>query len=55
MIIVEEAGGKVTDVRGHPLDFGHGRKLMDNSGVVATNAKIHDAVLKAVARHVDVS
>mgnify|MGYP003472513371 CR=1 FL=1 len=25
MIIVEEAGGKVTDVRGHPLDFAHGR------------------------------
>lgn len=55
MIVVEEAGGKVTDVRGHPLDFGHGRKLANNSGVVATNKKIHDAVLKAVARHVDVS
>jgi 3'(2'), 5'-bisphosphate nucleotidase len=55
MIIVEEAGGRVTDVRGHSLDFGQGRKLANNSGVVATNQKIHDAVLSAVARHVDVS
>lgn len=55
MIIVEEAGGRVTDVRGHALDFGHGRKLENNSGVVATNHKIHDAVLAAVARYVDVS
>ena len=55
MIIVEEAGGRVTDVRGHALDFAHGRKLTNNAGVIATNQKIHDAVLKAVARHVDVS
>ena len=55
MIVVEEAGGRVTDVRGHRLDFAHGRKLENNSGVVATNHKIHDAVLAAVARHVDVS
>lgn len=55
MIVVEEAGGRVTDVRGHALDFAHGRKLTNNSGVIATNGKIHDAVLAAVARFVDVS
>lgn len=55
LIVVEEAGGRVTDVRGHDLDFGHGRKLVNNSGVIATNGPIHDQVLEAVARFVDVS
>ena len=55
LIVVEEAGGRVSDVRGNDLDFGHGRQLENNSGVIATNGPIHDAVLKAVARFVDVS
>ena len=55
LIVVEEAGGRVTDVRGHDLDFGHGRQLENNSGVIATNGPIHDKVLEAVARFVDVS
>ncbi len=55
LIVVEEAGGRVTDVRGHDLDFGHGRQLENNSGVIATNGPIHDEVLSAVARFVDVS
>ena len=55
LIVVEEAGGRVTDVRGHDLDFGHGRKLENNAGVIATNGPIHDEVLAAVARFVDVS
>jgi 3'(2'), 5'-bisphosphate nucleotidase len=55
MIIVEEAGGRVTDVRGNDLDFGHGRKLEHNAGVIATNGPIHDTVLETVARYVDVS
>jgi 3'(2'), 5'-bisphosphate nucleotidase len=54
MIVVEEAGGRVTDVRGHDLDFGHGRMLDNNSGIVATNGPIHDAVLKAVSEFIDV-
>lgn len=55
LIIVEEAGGRVTDVRGHDLDFGHGRQLENNAGVIATNGPIHDEVLKAVSKFVDVS
>jgi HAL2 family 3'(2'),5'-bisphosphate nucleotidase len=55
MIVVEEAGGRVTDVRGHALDFGHGRMLDNNAGIIATNGPIHDAVLEAVSRFVDVS
>lgn len=53
LIVVEEAGGRVTDVRGNDLDFGHGRQLENNSGVIATNGPIHDEVLKAVSQFVD--
>ncbi len=55
LIVVEEAGGRVTDVRGHDLDFGHGRQLENNAGVIATNGPIHDEVLAAVAKFVDIS
>ena len=54
LIVVEEAGGRVTDVRGNDLDFGHGRQLENNSGVIATNGPIHDTVLAAVAKFVDI-
>ena len=53
LIVVEEAGGRITDIRGDDLDFGHGRTLVNNSGVIGTNGPIHDAVLAAVARFVD--
>jgi len=49
MFIVEQAGGRVTDIDGKPLDFSHGRGLSENRGVVATNGAVHDAVLEAVA------
>jgi HAL2 family 3'(2'),5'-bisphosphate nucleotidase len=48
-ICVEEAGGRVTDLDGKPLDFGQGRALASNRGIVATNGTLHDAVLAAVA------
>ncbi|MBX3424906.1 MAG: 3'(2'),5'-bisphosphate nucleotidase [Pirellulales bacterium] len=44
-IVVEEAGGRVTDLDGKPLDFAHGRTLATNRGVLATNGKLHDAFL----------
>ncbi len=46
-IIVQEAGGRVSDVHGRPLDFSIGRTLRDNQGVVATNGLLHDAVIAA--------
>ncbi len=49
-IVVEEAGGTVTDAFGKPLDFTHGRKLEQNRGVIATNGTIHDQVVKAVGQ-----
>ncbi|CAK7198573.1 3'(2'),5'-bisphosphate nucleotidase [Sporothrix eucalyptigena] len=47
-LIVREAGGRVTDTLGRPLDFGHGRTLAENKGVVAAPAAIHATVLSAV-------
>ncbi|MEX2169773.1 MAG: inositol monophosphatase family protein [Pirellulales bacterium] len=48
-IIVEEAGGRVTDLDGKPLDFSHGRTLAANRGVLATNGHLHDVALEALA------
>lgn len=53
-ISVMQAGGKVTDIEGKPLDFSKGRQLEDNLGVIATNGLIHDQVLAAVQKHVKV-
>lgn len=50
--VVLEAGGRVTDVDGRPLDFGAGRTLARNAGrgVVVTNGALHDRVVDAVQR-----
>jgi 3'(2'), 5'-bisphosphate nucleotidase len=47
-ILIEKAGGRVTDLAGHPLDFSTGRHLSRNEGLVATNGILHDAVVKAI-------
>ncbi|KAJ2827704.1 3'(2'),5'-bisphosphate nucleotidase [Coemansia erecta] len=47
-IIIQEAGGRVSDVNGEPLDFSLGRTLRANKGVVAANANIFDTVVAAV-------
>ena len=47
-LVVEEAGGKVTDTNGEPLDFSQGRMLEVNFGIVATNGIFHDAALDAI-------
>ncbi len=47
-ILVEEAGGTVTDMHGKSFDFSQGRRLSQNSGVVATNGVLHDQVLDAI-------
>jgi 3'(2'), 5'-bisphosphate nucleotidase len=44
-IIVEEAGGRVSDLDGKALDFTQGRSLDANRGVLATNGHLHDALL----------
>ena len=47
-IVLEEAGGRISDLSGKPLDFSSGRKLVNNRGVLATNGHLHDAALKAL-------
>ena len=49
-LIVEEAGGRVTDL-GKPFDFGCGRVLDCNGGVIASNGLVHDAVVEAGRLH----
>ncbi len=48
VLVIEEAGGKVTDIHGKRLEFRHGSRLENNRGVIATNGLLHDAVLKVV-------
>lgn len=48
-ILVQEAGGTVTDLRGQSFDFSQGRRLSRNSGVLATNGPLHQAALEAMA------
>jgi 3'(2'), 5'-bisphosphate nucleotidase len=47
-LLIEEAGGRICDIHGRPLDFSQGRTLKSNKGVIATNGKIHDQVMQAV-------
>jgi len=51
-LIVEAAGGKVTDLDGKPLDFSIGRRLINNRGVCVTNGNLHTAALQAL-REID--
>lgn len=48
MLVVQEAGGTVTDVTGLPLDFTHGRTLAANRGILVTNGLLHQRVLEAI-------
>jgi len=47
-VIVEEAGGIVTDLDGKRLDFSRGRTLRGNRGICASNGKFHDLALNAL-------
>lgn len=47
-LVVEEAGGTVTDMHGRALDFGTDAKMEDNQGVVVSNGAIHEQVLETV-------
>ena len=49
LIVVEEAGGTVTDSNGAPLNFLTGKRMHENRGIVATNGKLHPHVLKALS------
>jgi 3'(2'), 5'-bisphosphate nucleotidase len=48
-LVVEEAGGKITDLAGNPLDFSAGKMLVNNRGVLASNGRLHEAALEVLA------
>ncbi len=52
-LLVEEAGGRVTDAQGRPLDFSAGETLARNSGIVATHGRFHERVIKVVEEVVE--
>jgi len=47
-IVLTEAGGRISDLDGKPLDFTQGRMLLNNRGVLATNGVLHETALKAL-------
>jgi 3'(2'), 5'-bisphosphate nucleotidase len=47
-LVVEEAGGRVTDLQGRRLDFSTGRTLSRNEGLLASNGGLHEAFLEAL-------
>jgi 3'(2'), 5'-bisphosphate nucleotidase len=52
VLLVEEAGGRVTDLDDRPLDFTTGRQLLRNRGLVASNGLLQDAVLDVVRKRI---
>ncbi len=52
LIVVEEAGGVVTDVDGRTLDFSQGRRMTTNRGILATNGDLHPQLLECIRRGV---
>ena len=48
-LLVEEAGGKVTDLHGNKLDFSAGRTLANNRGILASNQHLHPQAVKALS------
>jgi 3'(2'), 5'-bisphosphate nucleotidase len=49
-LVAQEAGGKVTDLDGKPLDFTQGRRLVKNRGLLVSNTYLHEAALDAIKK-----
>ncbi|TAQ86797.1 hypothetical protein B7494_g4861 [Chlorociboria aeruginascens] len=49
-LIFTETGGKVTDLEGRDIDFGVGRELTNNWGLLAAKDRVHGQVLEIVKR-----
>jgi 3'(2'), 5'-bisphosphate nucleotidase len=47
-LVLEEAGGSITDLAGQPLDFTTGRSLQNNRGILASNGRYHRLALNAL-------
>lgn len=55
ILIVEEAGGTVSDIAGKSIELTHGATLDANEGMVVTNGHFHDKVVSAVTQQRPVS
>ncbi|CAE6358560.1 unnamed protein product [Rhizoctonia solani] len=49
-LLIEEAGGVITDSLGKPLSFGLGRTLGENNGIVAAGKGLHSKVIEAIQK-----
>ncbi|KAH7886771.1 hypothetical protein F5I97DRAFT_1870104 [Phlebopus sp. FC_14] len=47
-VLIQECGGVITNSLGEPLDFGLGRTLGENYGIIAAGKDVHAEVLAAV-------
>jgi len=47
-LILEEAGGRISDIAGKELDFTTGRMLTRNRGILASNSRLHSVFLDAL-------
>jgi len=47
-LILEEAGGRVTDLDGKRIDLSQGRTLVANYGFIAARPEIHTKALEAI-------
>ncbi|KAK4445616.1 carbohydrate phosphatase [Podospora aff. communis PSN243] len=48
LIYTESGAGKITDLRGRPIDFGTGRDMMGNYGLLAADESVHGRILELV-------
>ncbi|KAK3313224.1 hypothetical protein B0H66DRAFT_388486 [Apodospora peruviana] len=53
LIYTESGRGKVTDLNGKPVDFGTGRKLSGNYGIITADESVHGKVLELVRDMLD--
>lgn len=47
-LVLQEAGGRISDLDGATLDFTTGRSLAKNRGILASNHRLHAQALKAL-------
>jgi 3'(2'), 5'-bisphosphate nucleotidase len=52
--IIEVAGGRVTDAFGDPIDY-RAPSLINDRGIVASNARVHQAILDRIHSHGPIS
>ncbi|WVQ99610.1 3'(2'),5'-bisphosphate nucleotidase [Kwoniella sp. CBS 9459] len=52
-LLIAESGGICTDMHGKPLDFGVGRTLKDNEGIVAAGSGTHKRAVESVKSAVE--